>query len=92
MAVSKLAPAYYYQKLHEEQISHHKKLDFNAFSGNKHMGAKNVGLHKSNFTSHQKRKNSNADENENNPVHNIENSGKKFTGKNATILDFMNKK
>lgn len=89
---SKLAPAYFYQKLHEEQISHNKLLDFNALIGNKDLAAKTGGLHKSSFTSHQKSKISNADENENNALNGTVNSGKKFTGKNSTILDFLNKK
>ena len=50
------------------------------------------GLYKSNFTNHQKRKSSNADENENNASHNPVNNGKKFTGKNTTIMDFLIKK
>lgn len=91
-AASKLAPTYYYQKLHEEQISHHKKLDFNAFGSDKELGSKNGGLHKSSFTSHQKRKSSIADEIEGNASAVPTNSAKKISGKNATILDFLNKK
>jgi len=92
LATSKLAPAYYYQKLHEEQISHHKKLDFTASGISKDLGCNNGSLYKSSFTSNQKKKNSNADENENKTSLNTENNGKKFSGKNSTILDFLIKK
>jgi len=89
---SKLAPAYFYQKLHEEQISHHKKLDFGNHGNNKDLLNKSGGLYKSNFTFHQKRKNSNVDENENNANQSLVGSAKKFGAKNSTILDFLNKK
>jgi len=93
LAATKLAPAYYYQKLHEDQISHHKKLEFNAFMSNKEFGSKNGLMNKSNFISHPGRKSSNADdEKEAIAAPAVVNSGKKFTGKNATILDFLNKK
>lgn len=89
---SKLAPAYFYQKLHEEQVSHNKKLDFGNHGNNKDLLSKSGGLYKSNFTFHQKRKNSNVDETENNSSQGIIGSAKKFSGKNSTILDFLNKK
>jgi hypothetical protein len=92
LGLSKLAPTYQFQKLHEEQIILHKKLDFGIQSNNKDILSKNGGLYKSNFTVHQKRKNSNVDENENNTSQSIIGSGKKFSSKNSTILDFLNKK
>jgi uncharacterized protein YdaT len=92
LATSKLAPAYYYQNLHEEQISHHKKHDFTASGISKDLGSQNGSLYKSSFISNQKKKNSNADENENNTSLKTVNNGKKFTGKNSTILDFLIKK
>jgi len=88
---SKLAPAYHYQKLHEEQIGHHKKLDFGILGHNKEFSSKNGTIYKSNFVNHSNRNNSNDDENDHNTQNPI-NSGKKYSEKNSKISDFLIKK